>query len=163
VVAPPIDQVRTLYRTLLVYAAVSILVLLAGLAEFFYFEPPGQQTGLKVAVVGVYQYDPDSGQLIGPDSNSFPRTVQFAARVDWSTLPPDVVVDARWFDSFGNVAGSVGPGKPQELAGKTLVPVKIPPGFHHNLPGHYIFVVERYDGGIPVEVLARRVVLVQPT
>jgi len=79
VVAAPIDQVRTLYRTLLVYAAVSILILLAGLAEFAYFEPSGQHTGIKATIVGVYQYDPNTGQLTGPDSVTFPRTVQFAA------------------------------------------------------------------------------------
>ena len=161
VVAAPIDQVRTLYRTLLVYAAVSILILLAGLAEFAYFEPSGQQTGIKATIVGVYQYDPNTGQLTGPDSNTFPRTVQFAAKVDWSTLPSNIVVDARWYDGFGNVVGSVGPGTPQELAGQTIIPVKVPPGFHHNLPGHYVFVVERYQGGVPVEVIGRRVVQVE--
>ncbi len=55
-VAAPVDQVRTLYRTLLVYAAVSILIL-AGLVEFAYFEPPGQHTGLKATITGVFQYD----------------------------------------------------------------------------------------------------------
>jgi hypothetical protein len=28
------------------------------------------------------------------------------------------------------------------------------------LPGHYTFVVERYAGGVPVEVIARRIVMV---
>ncbi len=161
VVAAPIDQVRTLYRTLLVYAAVSILILLAGLAEFAYFEPSGQHTGIKATIVGVYQYDPNKGQLTGPDSSTFPRTVQFAAKVDWSKLPSNIVVDARWYDGFGNVVGSVGPGTPQELAGQTIIPVKVPPGFHHNLPGHYVFVVERYESGVPVEVIGRRVVQVE--
>jgi hypothetical protein len=32
---------------------------------------------------------------------------------------------------------------------------------HHNLPGNYTFVVERLQGGVPVEVLARRIVLVE--
>jgi hypothetical protein len=161
VVAAPIDQVRTLYRTLLVYAAVSILILIAGLAEFAYFEPFGQHTGIKATIVGVYQYDPSTDQLIGPDSSIFPRTVQFAAKVDWSTLPSNIVVDARWNDGFGNVVGSVGPATPHELAGQTIIPVKVPPGFHHNLPGHYVFVVERYEGGVPVEVIGRRVVQVE--
>jgi hypothetical protein len=31
----------------------------------------------------------------------------------------------------------------------------------HNLPGDYTFVVERLQGGVPVEVLARRIVLVE--
>ena len=160
-VAAPVDQVRTLYRTLLVYAAASILILIIGLGEFFYFEPPGQHTGLKATIVGVYQYDPATNSVIGPDRNAFPRTVDFTAKVDWSTLPRNIVVDARWYDGFGNVVGSVGPGTPKDLASHTLVPVHPPTGFHHNLPGHYIFVVERYEGGVPVEVIARRVVQVE--
>jgi hypothetical protein len=161
VFAAPLDQVRTLYRTLLVFAAVSVLILVAGLVEFAYFEPPGQHTGLKATIAGVYQYDPDHKTTVGTDRTSFPRTVQFAAVVDWSTLPKNVVVDARWYDGFGNVVGSVGPGTPDQLAGQSIIPVKVPPGFAHNLPGHYVFVVERYEGGVPVEVIGRRVVLVE--
>ena len=40
-------------------------------------------------------------------------------------------------------------------------PVITPPGLHHNLPGRYTFVVERFQGGVPVEVLARRFVQVE--
>ncbi len=160
-VAAPVDQVRTLYRTLLVYAAVSLLILVAGLVEFVYFEPPGHHTGFKASIVGVFQYDPDHKAIIGPDSSAFSRSVQFAAVVDWSSLPPNVIVDARWYDSFGNVVGSVGPGTPKELAKQTIVPVRVPPGFQHDLPGRYLFVVERYEGGVPVEVIGRRVVLVE--
>ena len=160
-VAAPIDQVRTLYRTLLVYATVSLIIFAAGLAEFAYFEPFGQHSGLKVHIVGVYQYDADHHTTIGPDSNSFPRKVLFAAVVDWSSLPKDIVVDARWYDSFGNVVGGVGPDTPGKLAGKTVVPVHVTPPFHHMLPGHYTFVVERFEGGVPVEVLGRRIVAVE--
>jgi len=161
VVAAAVDQVRTLYRTVLVYAAVSILIFVAGLAEFAYFEPFGQHSGLRVHIVGVYQYDPEHKTTIGPDSNSFPRTVVFAAVVDWSSLPKNIVVDARWYDSFGNVVGAVGPGTADRLASQTVVPVQMTPPFHHMLPGHYTFVVQRYAGGVPVEVLGRRIVLVE--
>jgi hypothetical protein len=161
VVAAAVDQVRTLYRTVLVYAAVSILIFVAGLAEFVYFEPFGQHSGLRVHIVGVYQYDPEHKTTIGPDSNSFPRTVVFAAVVDWSSLPKNIVVDARWYDSFGNVVGAVGPGTADQLASQTVVPVQMTPPFHHMLPGHYTFVVQRYAGGVPVEVLGRRIVLVE--
>jgi hypothetical protein len=41
------------------------------------------------------------------------------------------------------------------------VPVIVPPGLHHSLPGHYSFVVERLKDGRPVEVLGRRIVLVE--
>jgi hypothetical protein len=161
VVAAPADQVRTLYRTLLVYTTASILILIIGLAEFFYFEPPGQHTGLKATIVGVYQYDPATNSVTGPNRNSFPRTVDFAAKVDWSTLPQNIVVDARWYDGFGNVVGSVGPGTPKDLASHTVVPVHPSTGFRHNLAGRDIFVVERYEGGLPVEVIGRRVVQVE--
>jgi len=161
VVAAPVDQVPTLYRTLLVYAATSLLIFIAGLVEFAYFEPPGQHTGLKATIVGVYQYDPDHNTLIGPDKSSFPRTSQFAAVVDWSSLPQNMIFDARWYDAFENIVGSAGPGAPQDLAAHSIVPVRVPPGLQHNLPGHYIFVVERWEGGVPVEVIGRRVVMVE--
>lgn len=160
-VAAPLDQVPTLYRTLLVFAAASILILVAGLVEFVYFEPPGRHTGLKATIVGVYQYDPDQNTVTGPDSSLFPRTVLFAAKVDWSSLPSNVIVDARWYDSFGNIVGGVGPATPPELTNQAIIPVRVPPGFRHILPGHYLFVVERYDGGVPVEVIARRLVQVE--
>jgi hypothetical protein len=71
VVAAPVDQVRTLYRTLLVYGSISILILVAGLGEFAYFEPPGQHTGMKATITGVFQYDPVHKTTTGPDRNSF--------------------------------------------------------------------------------------------
>jgi hypothetical protein len=155
------DQLQTLYRTLLVFATVAVVILCVGLVEFVYFEPPGQTTGVKARIAGVFQYDPATGHTIGPDRSSFARTEEFAAVVDWSGLPPDLSVDARWYDTFGNIVGRVGPSTPAQLGPKTTVPVIAPTGLHHNLPGHYTFVVERLQGGLPVEVLARRIVLVQ--
>ncbi len=155
------DQVRTLYRTLLVFATVAVVILAVGLVEFVYFEPPGQITGRKAQIAGVFQYDPVSGSTRGPDRTSFGRTEEIAAVVDWSQLPPDLTVDARWYDTFGNVVGRVGPGSPAQLGPRSIVPVITPPGLRHNLPGHYTFVVERIQGGLPVEVLARRIVLVE--
>ena len=157
----PYDQVRTLYRTLLVFATVAVVILAVGLVEFVYFEPPGQVTGHQAQIVGVFQYDPATGNTIGPDRNSFPRTEAIAAVVAWSQLPPDLVVDARWYDSFGNVVGRVGPSTPAQLGPRSVVPVTTPTGLKHNLPGHYSFVVERIQGGLPVEVLTRRIVLVE--
>ena len=81
--------------------------------------------------------------------------------VDWSQLPPDLMVDARWFNSFGSIVGRVGPSTPAQLGSSTIVPIITPQGLHHNLPGDYTFVVERLQGGLPVEVLARRIVLVE--
>ena len=159
----PYDQVRTLYRTILVFATVGVLVLIVGLVEFVHFEPPGQATGAKARIVGVYVYDPATGATSGSDQGQFARSQQFAAVVDWSSLPSGITVDARWYDAFGDVVGRAGPGTPAQLAAHQVVPVVVPSGFHHSLPGSYTFVVERIQGAIPVEVLARRIVLVQRT
>jgi hypothetical protein len=44
-----------------------------------------------------------------------------------------------------------------------IVPIVVPPGLHHSLPGHYTFVVERFQGDTPVEVLGRRIISVDRT
>jgi hypothetical protein len=155
------DQLQTLYRTLLVFATVAVVILAVGLVEFVYFEPPGQTTGVKARIVGVYRYDPATGTTLGHDRSSFARTEELAAVVDWSGLPPDLSVDARWYDTFGNIVGRVGPSTPVVLGPRSTVAVTAPQGLHHNLPGHYTFVVERLQRGLPVEVLARRIVLVE--
>jgi hypothetical protein len=157
----PYDQILTLYRTLLVFATVAVVILSVGLVEFVYFEPPGQTTGATAHILGVFEYDPATGTTKGPDRTTFARTDELAAVVDWSQLPPDLAVDARWFNSFGNVVGRAGPATAAELGSRSTVPVIVPPGFHHSLPGHYSFVVERLKGGRPVEVLGRRIVLVE--
>ncbi len=157
----PYDQVLTLYRTLLVFATVAVVILAVGLVEFVYFEPPGQTTGATARIVGAFEYDPATGHTTGTDRSSFTRAEEFAAVVSWSGLPADLSVDARWYDTFGSVVGRVGPSTPAQLGSQTIVPVIVPQGLQHNLPGHYTFVVERLKGGLPVEVLARRIVLVE--
>ena len=159
--AAPYDPVRPLYRALLIFDVIAILILVIGLAEFLYFEPPGQGTGLKATVVGIYQYDPTTNKTTGPDRSTFTRTQQFAAVVDWSSLPQNITVDARWYDSFQTLVGRAGPGTPAQLATHPAVPVGISAGLKENLPGQYLFVVERLVNGVPVEVLARRFVLVE--
>lgn len=155
------DQLRTLYRTLLVFATVAVVVLAVGLVEFVYFEPPGQTSGAKAHIVGVYEYNPLTREPVGADRSEFPRTGEFAAVVDWSSIPDNLTVDARWYDVFGDLVGRVGPAKPSQLADERVVPVLVPPGYHYVLPGRYTFVVERIDNGVPVEVLGRRFVLVE--
>ena len=155
------DQLRTLYRTLLVFATVGVVILAIGLVEFAYFERPGQSSGARVHIAGVYQFDPESKQPVGPDRSQFPRTEEFAAVVDWSSLPSTLVVDARWFDSFGSIQGQVGPATPPELATHSVITVEVPQGLHYVLPGRYTFVVERLQDGLPVEVLGRRFVVVE--
>jgi hypothetical protein len=157
----PYDQVRTLYRTLLVFATVAVVILAVGLVEFVHFEPPGQTTGVKARIAGVFVYDAATRTTLGTDKSTFARTEAFAAVVDWSGLPPNLGVDARWYDGFGGIVGRIGPSTPAQLGNMSVVPVITPPGLHHNLPGRYTFVVERLQGGVPVEVLARRFVQVE--
>jgi hypothetical protein len=157
------DQLLVLYRTLLVFATIGVVILSIGLVQFVYFERPGQETGVKAHIVGIYQYDPASHKTVGPDRSEFPRSAEFAAMVDWSSVPANLIVDARWYDTFGSMRGSVGPAHPTDLAADNIIPVQVPQGFHYVLPGRYTFVVERIQGGVAVEVLARRFVLVDRT
>ena len=161
VAAGPRDPVFTLYRTLLAYGAVAILILLAGAAEFIYFEPFGKPAGVTVHIAGVYRYDPATHKTLGPDQRTFTRSDSFAAVVDWSGLPDSITVQAIWYDAFQNVVGGVGPGRPSELSADTVIPAKVAEGLKYHLPGQYIFAVERLDGNLPVEVLGRRIVLVE--
>jgi len=154
-------QLRTLYRTLLVFATVGVVILAIGLVQFAYFERPGEASGVHANIAGVFKYDPATGQTSGPDRSQFARNEQFAAVVDWSSLPQGLTVDARWYDSFGSIEGEVGPYTIRSPAAfKNTVPVQVPEGYHFVLPGRYTFVIERLQNGVPVEVLGRRFVLV---
>lgn len=157
------DQLRVLYRTLLVFATVGVVILAIGLIEFAYFERPGETSGIHAHITGVFAYDPSTGQTSGPDRSEFRRTEQFAAVVDWSSVPADTTVDARWYDSFGAIEGATGPAAAKDLVNSSVVPVAVPQGNHYVLPGRYTFVVERLQDGVPVEVLARRFEVVDRT
>jgi hypothetical protein len=159
--APDRDPIAPLYKATVAMGVVAIVILAAGLAEFLYFEPPGQRTGTTARVEGVYRYDPKTMQTSGGDSKRFQSDQTFAAVVDWSSLPSDLVVAARWYNSFSEVVGEVGPKRAGELGDDRAVPVKVPEGLTRNLPGQYMFVVERFKGDQPVEVLARRFVVVR--
>lgn len=157
------DQLRVLYRTLLVFATVGAIILSLGLVQFVYFERPGESSGIHASIVGVYKYDPSTGQTSGGDRREFGRSEQFAAVVDWSSIPGTVIVDARWYDTFGSIEGAVGPAPAADLAANQVVPVKVPENYRFVLPGRYQFVVERLQDGVPVEVLARRFEVVDRT
>ena len=150
------DQLRVLYRTLLVFATVGVVILAVGLVEFAYFERPGEASGIHAHIAGVFKYDPTTGKTSGQDRTEFARDEQFAAVVDWSSIPGNVLVDARWYDSFGSIEGHAGPAAASDLVNSSIVPVAVPQGYHFVLPGRYTFVVERFRDGVPVEVLARR-------
>jgi hypothetical protein len=157
------DQLLVLYRTLLVFATIGVVILSIGLLQFVYFERPGEETGIKAHIVGVFEYDPGARKTSGPDRSEFPRADVFAAVVDWSSLPANLTVDARWYDTFGSMRGSVGPAHATDLGDESVIPVEVPEGFHYVLPGRYTFVVERLQDGVPVEVLGRHLVLVDRT
>ena len=88
------DQVRVLYRTLLVFATVAAVILSLGLIQFVYFERPGEASGIQAHIVGVYQYDPNTGQTTGSDRSQFARSEQFAGVVDWTSIPGKVTTIA---------------------------------------------------------------------
>lgn len=150
------DQLKVLYRTLLVFATVGVVILAVGLIEFAYFERPGQESGIHAHIAGVFKYDPKTGTTTGVDRTQFARDEQFAAVVDWSSIPGNVSVDARWYDTFGSIEGHAGPAAASDLVNNSVIPVAVPEGYHFVLPGRYTFVVERLQDGVPVEVLARR-------
>jgi hypothetical protein len=156
------DPVTGLYRLLLAFAAIGVLILAAGFIEFLHFEPLAA-SGVHAHIVGVFKYDPGTHETSGPDRESFGRTDQFAAKVDWSGLPDTITVEAIWYDSFQNIVGSAGPDKPSALGEDTTIPAAVPHDLKYHLPGQYIFAVERLDGDQPVEVLGRRIVLVERT
>ena len=155
------DPVWTLYRTLLAYSAIAILIFAAGAVEYLHFEPFTSTPSLHAKVVGVFSYDAATKSTSGPNRDSFNRNDQFAAVVDWSGLPDTIDVEAIWYDSFENIVGRVGPGKPGVLRDQTVVPANVPQGLKFHLPGEYIFAIERLDKGRPVEVLGRRIVIVE--
>ena len=159
--AAPVDEVRPLYRWMVALGIVALVILAIGLVDFFAFEPIGQGSGVHATVRGVYHYDPAGDQVVGPPASRFTTDETFAAVVDWTSLPPTMVVAAHWFNTLGQEVGGLGPAPAGDLVAKTVIAVKTPPEFKHNVPGEYAFLVERYSDGRPVEVLARRLVLVR--
>jgi hypothetical protein len=153
------DEIRPPFRLLVALGVAGLVILAVGLAEFVHYEPAGQRTGLAVKITGVYDYDLKTGKIFGPKKDHFKTNEPFAAAVDWSSLPPDLVVGAHWFSGgFALDSGGVGPARAADLTEKSVVPVNR--GTQRFPSGRYEFVVERYAGGRPVEVLGRRSVIV---
>lgn len=154
-------EVRPLYRMVSVLGVVAVAILALGLVELLVLEPVSEHTGARVAVTGVYAYDPSAERLSGSPATRFPAGQPFAALIDWPTAPPSAVVGAHWSNALGSVVGEVTPRPATQMGERERVlPVKVPPDLHRNLPGEYVLVVERYRDGRPVEVLAHRRVLV---
>jgi hypothetical protein len=154
------DEILPLYRAIRLVGVLAIVIFAAGIVEFISFEPPGQDTGAVAQITGIYAYDPAAKTVSGPSVERFQRAQPFAAVVDWASITPATEVAARWFNGFGEVVGQAGPA-PAETIAETAVPVALPPGLRENIPGTYLFVVERISRGQPVEVLARRLIVVE--
>ena len=153
------DEIRPLFRLLVGLGVAGVVILAVGLAQFAHFEPSGQHTGLAVRITGVFAYDRRLDSTVGPNRDHFRTDEPFAAGVDWSHLPADVVVGAAWFSGgFGLDAGGIGPAPAGTLGQRKLVPVNFGTGRFPS--GRYEFVVERFAGGRAVEVLARTTVVV---
>ena len=158
-VAEAADDTRPIFRLLVGIGIAGIVILAIGLAQFIHFEPPGQRTGQAVRIEGVYDYNAKTGKISAGARDHFRTDEPFAAVVDWRSLPPDLVVGANWFSGgFALDFGGVGPARAADLADKTVVAVN---SSSRRFPaGRYEFVVERYSGGRPVEVLGKRSVIV---
>jgi hypothetical protein len=139
----------------LLLGLLSCLVLGLGLYAFTVFEPPGEHTNVRARVLGVFPVDPATGRVGSHPSREFAPDQPFAAVVDWGSLPPDLVVAARWFDGEGSLVGGVGPAPAGQLSSHPVVGTILEAHDRPNPPGTYEFVVEQYSGGRPVAVLAR--------
>jgi hypothetical protein len=155
------DDFRPLYRTMLALGTVAILILVFGFLFFLRFAPPGEGTGLRVSVEGVYAYDPSTKTIHGRASTTFAPDQAFAARVDWSSLPSKVTVGAHWYNSLEQEIGGVAPRPAGALARDRTLVVQTPPSGADDLPGQYTMVVARYSHGQAVELLVRTSVLVE--
>jgi hypothetical protein len=153
------DDTRPIFRLLVAVGIAGVVILAVGLAQFIHFEPPGQRTGQAVRINGVYDYNPKTGKISGGGKDHFRTDEPFAAVVDWRSLPADLVVGANWFSGgFALDFGGVGPARAADLGERTVVAVNN--GTRRFPAGHYEFVVERYSGGRPVEVLGKTSVIV---
>lgn len=149
------DDVVPLYRVMLTLGLVAIVILASGFALLLRFAPPGESTGVRARITGVFVYDPATGSVSGPPMTRFRRDEPFAAKVDWTALPAGMLVGARWTDSLDDDAGTIAPTTAGGLALRDApVPVRVQPQFHAYLPGQYTLTIVRYSRGQPVELLA---------
>ena len=158
------DDFRPLYRTMLGLGMVAVLILAFGFLFFLRVAPPGQATGLRVRIDGVYAYNPSTKRIHGSPATTFPPDQPFAARVDWSSLPPTARVGAHWYNALEQEIGGVAPSLAGDLARQgTLVAERVPQSGADNLPGQYTMVVARYSKNQAVDLLGRTSVLVERT
>ena len=153
------DDSKPLFWPIVVIGALGAVILLSGLGLFLYFEPVDAQAGNGNArITGVYRFDPSTRDKVGPPTARFTSRDIPAAVVDWKSLPPDMVAAAHWYDDNGQVLGGVGPA-PAGAQPARPIPIDVAPG-DEIPPSAYVFVVERFDGGRSVQVLARSAIKV---
>lgn len=151
------DEIAPAYRLMVISGVVGALILAIGAFQFIHYEPVGQRSGLHARIVGIYAYDPKAAEIAGGNIDHIAASKPFAAKVDWTSLPGGTQVAAHWFlGGFAIDAGGVGPAQASSLP--DVIPVSVG---RQKLPsGRFEFVVERWSGGRPVEVLGRKSVLV---
>jgi hypothetical protein len=139
---------------MMVIGAIGAFILLAGFGLFLYYEPIDEQAGnTNARITGIYPYDPASGTRVGNSTARFKPHQVPGAVVDWKSVPGDMVVSAHWYDDHGQVIGGVGAAAAASQP-EGAIPIDVDP--QTPIPaGGYVFVVERYAGGRPVQVLAR--------
>ena len=157
----PRHELRAARVTMLLIGLAGVGVLVAALVAFSYFEPSGQRTGLMATVEGVHPFDVRTHEAASQSERIYNADQPFAALVDWSSVRAGTQVAAIWVDALGSPVGGIGPVAVDQLPRKQLVGTALAEQGKQNLPGGYVFVVERYSGGRPVEVLARTSVYVQ--
>lgn len=159
----PMAGDRGPFYLLIALGGVALAVLGFSFAQFVYFEPPGEHSDIRAPITSVATFDPVTGTLGPAAGGRFAPGQVFAATVDWSAVPRAALVGATWTSGpFATDFGGVGPARAADLAGRPI-PIRPPAraGAASILPpGPYTLSVLRYAGGRPVEVLARRQVLV---
>ena len=143
------------FLAMVAFGLIGLLVLLAGLGLYVYFEPVNQNTGTAVQVTAIKRYEPSTGTVSGRSRTQFTSNEIPAAVIDWHGVSSGLVVEAGWYDqdlSDATALNTVGPRPARAMpAAIPLVREK-----SQLSPGIYLFIVGRYAGGRVVEVLARQ-------
>ena len=139
--------------------AVSALLLVLGLSNLVTASMPWAHTGLKVQVTGVYPYDKQAHTVGETAGTRFKRGQEFAARVDWASLPQGLEVGGAWYDAQDRLVSGQQPAPAGQLASEQAV---VPMTDDRAVPGRYRLLVMHYADGKPIEILGRQSVRVTP-
>lgn len=150
-----LPEPRRAYALLAVAGLLGTAVLLVGAGQLVLYEVPSHNSGLHAAIEGVYPFDVDRQAVDGPAATEFDAgsVDALAARVTWADLPPTTIVSGDWYDSSGALVARSGPA-----AAARMHPIVVAGDDAALSPGAYLFAVERWDGGTPIEVLTKELV-----